>query len=97
MSAWRQASCACLCFVHFPAQAEEQSILSAWQKRLSGVKKEADIAANGFDIIKNQVFSMTVKAFGDVTMIPAIDRTYHRLLSGLKRGQKGRYSSDNLL
>lgn len=63
--------------------AEEQDILSAchaYQKRLSSVKKEADIAAYGFDIIENQVFSMTVKAFGDVSMIPALDRTYHRLV-----------------
>ena len=72
------------CPGRFPVQAEEeQSALyayNAYQKRLEGVKKEADIAASGFDIIENQVFTMTVKAFGDVSMIPAIDRTYHRLV-----------------
>lgn len=72
------------CPGRFPVQAEEeQSALyayNAYQKRLEGVKREADIAASGFDIIENQVFTMTVKAFGDVSMIPAIDRTYHRLV-----------------
>lgn len=72
------------CPGRFPVQAEEeQSALyayNAYQKRLDGVKREADIAASGFDIIENQVFTMTVKAFGDVSMIPAIDRTYRRLV-----------------
>ena len=72
------------CSGRFPVQAEEeQSALyayNAYQKRLDGVKREADIAASGFDIIENQVFTMTVKAFGDVSMIPAIDRTYRRLV-----------------
>ncbi len=75
--------------------AEEQDILSAchaYQKRFEGVKKEADIAAYGFDIIENQVFSMTVKAFGDVSMIPALDRTYHRLVLFLRMKTEIRFT-----
>lgn len=62
------------------ASGEAARAYEAYQVRLNQVKKEADITASGFDIIENQVFTMTVKAFGDVSMIPAIDRTYRRLV-----------------
>lgn len=51
----------------------------AWQQRLSGIEKEADIAKNGFAVLEEQVFLVELANLGEVRFIPALDEGYRRL------------------
>ena len=51
-----------------------------YHERLSSVKHSSDLTQYGFSPIEDQTFSFQMKEYGDVSMIPALDRTYHRLI-----------------
>lgn len=51
-----------------------------YQRRFDGVEKKEDISGAGFQIIEDQVFTLSTEAFGDVSLIPALDKRYHRLV-----------------
>lgn len=51
-----------------------------YQERLSAVKQSDDLSQYGFAPIQEQIFAFEMAEYGTVTMIPALDRTYHRLI-----------------
>lgn len=82
------------------AGEEDKDFLHAYeeyQERLKGITTRADITANGFEIIEEQVFPVTLENYGDVSFIPALDRRYGRLALFLAK-EDGRilYKTDQL-
>lgn len=69
-----------------PVSAEEdadsRALLAAYedyQQRLSRIEKSAQIEGEGFGVIEEQIFPIELKGYGEVSMIPALDKKYHRL------------------
>lgn len=61
---------------------EEEDVLAQYQEyklRLEATEKRSDISVNGFDIVESQIFPVEVAGYGEVSMIPAFDKAYHRL------------------
>lgn len=61
---------------------QEEDVLAKYQEykfRLEAVENSGDIAANGFDMVENQIFPIEVSGYGEVSLIPAFDKEYHRL------------------
>ena len=61
---------------------QEEDVLAQYQEyklRLEVIEKRSDISANGFDIVESQIFPIEVTGYGEVSMIPAFDKAYHRL------------------
>lgn len=50
-----------------------------YQKRLGAVKYRSDIRKNGFAIVEDQIFPIELSGHGEVSLIPAFDKTYRRL------------------
>lgn len=50
-----------------------------YRQRFSQIKDYAEIEPAGFDIIENQIFPIETKSFGQVSLVPAMDKNYHRL------------------
>ncbi len=48
--------------------------------RLESIESRAQIEGEGFTVVWEQVFPMETAAYGEVVLIPAIDRQYHRLV-----------------
>lgn len=80
--------CSGFLFVYpFTVQAAETSgqeddVLAQYQEyklRLEAIEKRSDIAANGYDIVESQIFPIEVTGYGEVSLIPAFDKAYHRL------------------
>ncbi len=64
-------------------RADDKTVRSQYmeyQKRLTAVKSSSDLAQYGFSPIEDQTFSFEMDEYKDVTMIPALDRTWHRLI-----------------
>lgn len=58
------------------------TVLQAYQeyrRRLDGISKTEDIASYGFQVIDEHVFPLTMKSYGEVYLIPALDQEYDRL------------------
>lgn len=51
-----------------------------YQKRLESVETRWDIAQQGFEVVEEHIFPIEMKGYGEVSMIPAFDRKYGRLL-----------------
>ncbi len=51
-----------------------------YQSRLEAVENRWDIPENGFVIAEDQIFPIELMGHGEVSMIPAFDGTYHRLV-----------------
>ncbi len=51
----------------------------AYRNRLEGIRTRDAIGENGFGILEEQVFEVTLENLGDVFFLPALDETYHRL------------------
>ena len=51
-----------------------------YQARFSAAQVRQDIGGNGFEIVEDQIFPIEMEAYGEVSMIPAFDRMYGRLL-----------------
>lgn len=61
---------------------QEENVLAQYQEyklRLEAIEKRSDISANGYDIVESQIFPIEVTGYGEVSMIPAFDKAYHRL------------------
>lgn len=50
-----------------------------YYQRFNGIEMETDIAGKGFRVIEEQVFSVAIKNFGEVSFVPAMDQQYQRL------------------
>ena len=74
----------CLFFVYCPVRASEKTSVrqqyQEYQKRLNRVKYRADLLKNGFSTVSDQIFPIEVAGHGEVSLIPAFDQTYHRLV-----------------
>lgn len=51
----------------------------SYQERFSKIKDFSEIKSAGFDIIESQIFPIETKAFGQVFLVPALEKNYHRL------------------
>ncbi len=64
--------------------AEGDSELSAqykeYQQHLSEISERSQIASAGFQIIENQIFPIETDCFGAVSVIPALEKKYHRMV-----------------
>ncbi len=81
----------CICFVFFwfsfsiYAYGEEdtkalQIAYESYQQRFLQINTRWQIDGAGFQVIEEQVFPIETKSYGQVFMVPAIDREYHRLV-----------------
>ncbi len=66
------------------AQEDEDSkaLLAAYedyQQRFSRIEDRTQIENEGFRVIEEQIFPIEFRGYGEVSMIPALDRRYHRL------------------
>lgn len=62
---------------------QEENVLAKYQEyqeRLQSVATRADITECGFDMVENQIFPIEIAGEGEVALVPAFDRTYHRLV-----------------
>lgn len=65
------------------ADLQEENVLAEYQEyqeRLRSVADKADIAAYGFDVVETQIFPIEIARVGEVELVPAFDRMYHRLV-----------------
>lgn len=71
------------------AEAEDSDTLlqeyQDYQQRLSGISRRSEIEGAGFRIINEQIFPIETDCFGAVSVIPALEKTYHRLALFLAR------------
>lgn len=82
--------CAALLFLVFqiPASAEEKTRTDEkllenyedYQGRLLAVERQADMEENGFEVIESQIFPVETECFGTVNLVPAMEKTYHRIV-----------------
>ena len=58
-----------------------QKEYQAYQERLSSIAFREDIEENGYEIMEEQIFPITLESFGlgELTMIPAIETSLNRL------------------
>lgn len=56
-----------------------QVAYESYQQRFLQIEKRSEIASAGFRVIEDQVFPIETRSFGQVFMIPAIEKNYHRL------------------
>lgn len=62
--------------------AEEENVLALYteyRNRLESIERHSDIAANSFEIVEDQIFPIEMRGYGEVSVIPAFDKTYNRL------------------
>lgn len=64
------------------AEADQQLLLQYqdYQERLMSVEKRWEIAENGFQVIEDQIFLMETGPFANVSLVPALEPQYHRLV-----------------
>ncbi|MCM1183389.1 MAG: VCBS repeat-containing protein [Roseburia sp.] len=65
-----------------PVEGAQESVRALYQEyceRLDAIARREDIAANGFEIVEDQIFPIELSAYGEVSMIPAFDKAYSRL------------------
>lgn len=65
------------------SEGSEEDVFAQYQEyqdRLDSVENKADISEKGFRIVENQIFPLEITGYGEVSMIPAFDRTYNRLV-----------------
>lgn len=56
-----------------------------YRERLLGITHRSEMEAAGFRVISSQIFPIETECFGEVTLIPALERNYHRLALFLAR------------
>lgn len=56
-----------------------------YQMRLNSIEKQSDIDKNGFTVIGDQIFPLETECFGNVFLVPALEKQYHRLVLFLAR------------
>ena len=50
-----------------------------YQERLGAIEKQWEIDDYGFRVIENQIFPIETQCFGNVYLVPAMEKDYHRL------------------
>lgn len=63
-------------------EIQEDDVLAQYteyRSRLTSIEKQSDISAKGFEMVEDQIFPITLSEYGEVSMIPAFDKTYSRL------------------
>lgn len=68
--------------------ATEEQLIADYEDyrgRLRNVIKREDIEKNGFRLIENQIFPLETEQFGEVFLLPGIEKTYGRLILFLAR------------
>lgn len=82
------------------AAGEDEDVLAQYkeyQELLASIEYRADIAGNGFTVVEEQIFPVSIGGFGEVSMIPAFDEKYNRLaLFFADSGGKVIYRTDRL-
>lgn len=90
----------CHCITTNAAEDTEENVLEQYQeycRRLESVEHKDDIAGCGFEIEESQIFPIAFGENEEVFMIPAFDKTYHRLALFFADGQgKVLYKTDQL-
>ncbi len=51
----------------------------AYRNRLEGIRTREAVGENGFRVLEEQVFEVTLENLGEVVFLPALEETYHRL------------------
>lgn len=75
-------------FVYGAENGDSDTLLQEYQdyqQRLSGISRRSEIEGAGFRIINEQIFPIETDCFGTVSVIPALEKTYHRLALFLAR------------
>ena len=76
--------CGLRTFAAEPDAARETAALrreyDAYLERLNGINRRPEIAQNGFCVLEEQVFDVTLENLGEVVFVPALDEKYHRLI-----------------
>ena len=69
------------------AETEEKLLADYedYQGRLRSTKEREDIAKNGFRLIESQIFPLETKQYGEVFLLPAIEKKHGRLALFLAR------------
>lgn len=62
-------------------EATQLSLYQEYQDRFEAIRTVEDIGKNGYEIDEGQVFPILLESFGEeeVTFLPAMETTYHRL------------------
>ena len=50
-----------------------------YQGRLEAIEHRAEIGENGFEVVENQIFPIEIEGYGEVSLVPAFEESYHRL------------------
>lgn len=56
-----------------------QAAYESYRQRFLQIEDQSEIASAGFRVIEDQVFPIETGSFGQVFLIPAIEKNYHRL------------------
>lgn len=70
-------------FVHGAGTSDPDTLMQEYQdyqQRLVGITRRSEIEGAGFQIITDQIFPIETECFGGVMLIPAVEKTYHRLV-----------------
>ncbi len=74
-----------------------QAAYEDYQQRLLRIESSARIEEEGFEVVGEQIFPIELKGLGEVSMIPALDKRYHRLALFFADGEgKVVYRTDQL-
>lgn len=80
--------CACMLLLSSPLSMEakgadgDKTLLDEYQsyrKRFSEITRQPEIEQAGFGVIEDQIFPIETEGFGQVYLIPALDKAYNRL------------------
>ena len=81
-------------------EEDARALLAAYedyQQRLLRIESSARIEEEGFEVVGEQIFPIELKGLGEVSMIPALDKRYHRLALFFADGEgKVVYRTDQL-
>ncbi len=65
-----------------PEDGDSRKMLQAYEEyrqRFLQIEDQAEIEEAGFEVDEEQIFPIATESFGDVFMVPALDKNYHRL------------------
>ena len=63
-------------------QAADRQVAADYREyleRLNGIERRTEIAGSGFEVIEDQIFPLETERFGEVFLVPAMERRYRRL------------------
>ena len=69
--------------VYGEEDGDSEAVLEAYEdymQRFLGITSRREIENAGFDVITEQIFPIETECFGNVVLIPALEKTYHRLV-----------------